>query len=369
MLQKSEITFGTDPELFLVDSKGVVRGSEKVIPAAKSAATGYGKVIRDGVQVEFNADPQSCRELLGQQLRYCFTHLDRLVQLEREKGGDFNISLAQVVTVTPRELTSLSPESQQFGCAPSYNIYDVSAAVGVDGKTYMKRAAGGHLHLGSLPHTIYYSKAYHGAYSYVSEVDHRRRLVAILDLLVGNTCVMLDRDPGQVERRKHYGRAGEFRLPKHGLEYRTLSNFWLRNYVLMSFVTNLARMGVSILADTLASPWGEVKVDLEKALLEKVDFAAVQKAIDTNDAKLALKNFRHVEDFIFKHVREQGQNWPLNRGTVKAFKKFASEVQEKGLEAMFPEDPIKHWKTLTPIGTSVGWEAYIKRYKRAQSQP
>ena len=71
--------------------------------------------------------------------------------------------------------------------------------------------------------------------------------VKILDIVVGNTCVIMDRAPSQVERRKVYGRAGEYRLPAHGIEYRTLSNFWLRSYQLTHLVFSLARFAINIL--------------------------------------------------------------------------------------------------------------------------
>jgi hypothetical protein len=45
-----------------------------------------------------------------------------------------------------------------------------------------------------------------------------------MDLLLAVPSVLLDNDK---QRRKVYGKAGAFRKKEYGLEYRTLSNFWI----------------------------------------------------------------------------------------------------------------------------------------------
>lgn len=45
-----------------------------------------------------------------------------------------------------------------------------------------------------------------------------------MDLHLGVPSLVLDKD---TERRKLYGKAGAFRPKPYGVEYRTLSNFWI----------------------------------------------------------------------------------------------------------------------------------------------
>lgn len=368
LIHSNNISLGTDPELFLENKFGMVMGSERLIPEDGVETYDDNRIIRDGVQVELNVGADMCREFVGRNLKDCFKQLRSLLAEAKEQGKDLTLCFKPVVKVDENELNLLSIKSREFGCARSYNIYRPDAVVGVDASTYLTRSAGGHIHVGNLPSYIFYDKSRRHFWDTTPhpEVDERRRLVPIFDVLVGIPSVMIDREPGQEERRKYYGRAGEYRLPKYGIEYRTLSNFWLRNYKLMSLVMGLTRMGVGVL-DTTLNPEDDKRKDLEKALLEKVDFAKVIRAIDTNDVVLATECFEYVEKFVTDHVRSNAYNRgeiPLIRPRLARFKAFAKEVQENGLESIFPGDPIDNWLEIKPLDGGWGWESFIdRRYK------
>lgn len=365
MLQHYGCIFGSDPEFFFKDPfTGQVVGSEKVLEGCKDGQikTGYGKVVIDGVQAELNPTTSSCRQTAAS---YIAMNLRSVQDRLRELKSPLKVSFDSVVEVSKEELKSLSDRSRIFGCAPSFNIYDMEAKVGADAATYRIRAAGGHIHMGGLPSKIYWDFKIHGKYGgpkvngKTVETDERRRLIPIFDLVVGNTCVLLDRNPLQAERRKYYGRAGEFRLPQHGVEYRTPSNFWLRSYPLMSLVFGLARYGMSVLATTLYHE-GVKGQDLEKDLLEKVDFQKLIKAINTNDFNLAMENFEHLEKFVSIHSSVDN-SLPLNSLYVKAVKQMANDINTHGIEAVFPEDPMEFWTST--FNTSAGWERFASNYK------
>lgn len=355
-LRYVSVTFGTDPEFFL-SSNGEIVGSEKVIPAEGFEKAGYMRLVRDGVQVEMHPSPSHCRQVVAAHIRSGFSLLMQKLEEKNLANKKFEISLAQVVTMKRAELDSLEPASRVLGCAPSLNIYNAAASVGVDGETYPVRAAGGHIHLG-LPPLIYKPAVGRNFASRLStgSVDERARLVPLFDLLVGNTAVLLDRDPLQAERRKVYGRAGEYRLPSHGIEYRTLSNFWLQHYVLQSGMFGLARMAVCILNQTIETSERE---DLEKELLGSVDFPKLVRAINENDVDLAWENFEHVERFVKKFVplpETVGGGYTLNPSNIEAFKTFAKRVQKDGLAAQFERVGIEQWTTSHFI---LGWERYL----------
>jgi len=108
-----------------------------------------------------------------------------------------------------------------------------------------------------------------------------------MDIVAGNTCVLVDRDESNAKRRVIYGRAGEYRIKKYGIEYRVLSNFWLKGYVLWSMATALLRNAVGI-----------YRAGLADELISKFDIKKVRDAINNNDKHLALENFKILAAFI-----------------------------------------------------------------------
>lgn len=314
-----DISFGCDPEGFF-QKGGKIIGAEKVIPA-DGLTTGYGRpVVLDGVQFELNPQPRYSVRDLAQNISGAFG----LLKNHLKSVPEVTCCWKGVIEVEREELDSLSPKSRILGCAPSENVYGHKPFT-IDPKTYPKRSAGGHLHLGVVGTNFF---DYH--------TDERSRLVPLLDIFVGNTCVLLDRDPNAAERRQNYGRAGEHRKPTHGLEYRTLSNFWLKDYSLMSLVFSLAEIAIATLNTTILGQ------DLEQELVDTVkDIKPFVTAIDTNDFDLAWANLEKVRPFLARHLPETG--FQIAPTTINNLIRFAQGVRDGGLEKFFPADPIDHW--------------------------
>lgn len=337
-LTKPYLMYGTDPEGFFMKGGNVI-GSEKVIPEGGLYVpySGHPFVVMDGVQFELNPKQGATPKHLGNNLSAAFTSLKQ--QLSHMDGVE--CCWKGTVEVSRTELNSLSEKSRVLGCQPSKNIYGVRP-IRANADTYRKRSAGGHLHLGltRVANPIFCPASHPN--------DERMRLIPLLDIFVGNLSVLLDRDPQAAERRVNYGRAGEFRLPKHGVEYRTPSNFWLRNYSLLSLVTGLADIAIASLAQTLSGVY-----DYEQELVDMVNIERVIKAIDTNNSDLALKNFDDLRPFFERHVH---RDFPVVAGTLKKFVEFAHVVQVKGLESVFPDDPLTHW----PTGVQVEFDELLR---------
>jgi hypothetical protein len=327
-VQAFTVTFGCDPEFFF-EKKGQIIGSEKVINLEKglpvkldarkngscTSNTNASKFIVDGVQAELNPKPDTCRARLGNEISSCFRTLYETIKSDPE----LSINFLPTVKITKEELMSLNEKSRVFGCSPSKNSDKKSQNVVAlkDPTKYKYRSAGGHIHLGT------------DSYSNVKCVmKEPARLVQIMDIIVGNTCVLIDRDPGNIERRKVYGRAGEYRTPPHGVEYRTLSNFWLRAYPLMSFVMSLSRVCVNIMASSIPGR------DFERELLSMVDMNKIRKAINTNDFNLAWSNFQSIKPFLARTMMENGDNFPLTINNLAQFEFFVSKgfLKEECLE-------------------------------------
>lgn len=337
-MRQYSIVMGCDPEFFFTKD-GKIIGAEEVLPkdGMNVASHNASKIIIDGVQAELNPAPSSCRQLLGAEISKCFMALK--TDLDK-KGVSTNFS--QTVEVAKDEFDKLSDKSKRFGCSPSKNVHKKksSAKITVDPMKYRKRSAGGHLHLGKAGGTMNKNSD--------AVLDDPKRLVPILDIIVGNTCVLLDRDEGNIERRKTYGRAGEHRTPEHGIEYRTLSNFWLRDYALMSFVFGLARFAVSVCAENLDSKF-------KKAIKIK----DIEKAINENDFDLAYKNFLKIQPIIEEITQERGvdgYSFPLTKSNIPRF----NHVVKRGLDYWFKNDPIQSWLSIGgDWSEGIGWERFL----------
>ena len=158
---------------------------------------------------------------------------------------------------------------------------------------------------------------------------------------------MIDRNPLQKERRKLYGMAGEYRLPAHGIEYRTLSNFWLRSPVLADFVAQMAGMCVGILHTSLMNG-GQ---DLESDLMGRVSIPNLVLAIQYNDVGMAMGVWKGIRQFIMDHFPADG---PICASTMPKFDKFL----EKDVMEWFPNDPMVEWgKYVKPVPV---WRPFLE---------
>lgn len=369
------LSLGMDPELFIAKD-GQIVGSERVIPEKGIPISLYyskSNVVRDGVQVELQPQPSTCRESLATNLKVAFMNLQNILH----DTGVVPV-FDTVVEVGEQEMSGLSEKSRILGCTPSRNSHDREAKI-VIAKGYKKRSAGGHIHMG-LDQSV----------SKIMPV--REKIVPLLDILVGNTSVLLDRDPHAAERRQVYGRAGEYRLPKHGLEYRTLSNYWLRSYPLTSMVLGLCRMACSaihtdLMAGQVVQDYGRYELvrrdhknvvtfynvtipadqNLERHLLSLIEIPNIIKAINHNDKDLAWENYLRIKPWIQEHATSDDGDYayPLHNRNLEDFEHFVS----KPITEWFPDDPMTHWLKLQIAST--GWEKFllnVVRPDRFQSQ-
>lgn len=349
------LAHGCDPELFVSRTAGLIRkrkaivGSEIVIPPEGIKVGGWGEIVRDGVQIELHPKPSTCRESLSYYIQQCFITLNDQVNIAAGRlKQPLIIDFTPVVSLSRGDLAKLTPESQRLGCIPSKNIYG-KEHIEKDGTKYLTRSAAGHLHFGST--------------SLINGKLDPIGLVKACDVLIGNTMVMLDRDPNAALRRKVYGRAGEYRTPTHGLEYRTLSNFWLHSYQLMSFVFAMARMAFSVVgakyppskSDYYANPM----LDAEEQLMKNVDLRKIEQAINTNDYELARSNY---ENMVKPFLAQITTNYGIGANQLGQFDFFLDQIRRADLEGhpqplsiWFPADPLKAWMNKGPIG----WENFL----------
>ena len=235
----SGISIGTDPEFLIVKGSG----EQETLASAIKVLKGHGKsnklpisgdqaVFYDNVLLEFNVNPAHTLAELKVNLKECFD----FVWHELSKKG--HRIKAQASATFPQDQCD-DEEAFVFGCEPEFCIYNMSPEGAIlpssppslpKGNTF--RSCGGHIHLGHPIATI--------------ERGNPPMVVKLMDAFIGSTALLIDHDPTSVDRRKLYGGAGTHRIASYGLEYRTLSNFWLQSPPLVEIIYKLTRMVVQI---------------------------------------------------------------------------------------------------------------------------
>lgn len=366
---------GADPELFL-NLGGRIIGSEKVIPKTGIAAGGgEGKIVRDGVQVELQPVAFTCRQSGRSYFHGLLANLHNHLQYNLPKFKvKPTLDFSRTIELTEEEFDSLSEESKQLGCMPSLNIYEKRP---LEVSNPRIRSAGGHIHL-----------SLHG--NQKGLITPPDQFVKLLDVVVGNTCVLFDQDPGVKVRRETYGRAGEYRLPQHGLEYRVLSNFWLSCYPAMSMVFGLARLAEMI---AWTQEFGKLPVpenpyrkdatgyyakhysaaDLKRMidqwdaqnlhnsfpaadeLLAEVDLKRVIYAINENDPDEARVTFEILKSFVAERVDRYdpgvSHGPSLNAANIEDFD-FLTKV---GFGRFYGQDYLANWNASNSISGFEHW--------------
>lgn len=236
---------GADPEIFVEDEHGVVipafsfLGSKEKpdttpIDGRQSGAGGQ-KMYWDGFQAEFTVYATGC---IAYVLDSIYLGLLGVHQKATKFNAKAKLSSKTVMDIPEPMLLESKDEHVQFGCMPSHNAYGIGGEK-ANGRDVPFRPAGGHIHFGI------------GKLS----MEVNTKIVKALDAILGVACVSLFDRLDDVRRRRLYGLPGEFRLPPHGLEYRTLSNAWMFHPVLNMIVFDLARRIVQVGENNLLKYW------------------------------------------------------------------------------------------------------------------
>lgn len=217
------VKLGADPELFLVDGNGHLKSAIGLIGGTKNAPRKLevegDAVQEDNVAVEFNIPPASSREhfvgSIGRVLAYLANYAG---------NKDLKLSIVPAAIFPDKEL--IDPRALEFGCEPDYNVYTQmeNPRPELPKELQNLRSCGGHIHLSwdiDPTHKVRPWPHFTG-----DGIRTAEQLIKAMDLFVGCPSIQFDND---MMRRKLYGKAGAFRFKPYGVEYRTLSNFWLKD--------------------------------------------------------------------------------------------------------------------------------------------
>ena len=227
-MKYENVQLGADPELFLVTAEGqelrsaIGRiGGNKWNPRPiddKGSA-----VQEDNVAVEFNIPPAKTKKEFVHNIGTMLLYLSNYV---KEQGLILNIVPAAYFP--DKELAH--PAALEFGCDPDFDVWSKRENEKPDlPEEYRNlRSCGGHIH-------VSWDKP---------ERDTQETMIRMMDIFVGCPSIQYD---GDLLRRKLYGKAGAFRFKDYGVEYRTPSNFWLREPSLVEWVYDRTMQGIDYL--------------------------------------------------------------------------------------------------------------------------
>lgn len=213
-------TLGADPEGFLFDHE-----NEKFVPSCgliggdKWNPRRVGNLFamqEDNVMVEYNIPPSEKGVDMAKDIRFITNHIE-----DEVLGMKYEIKHVPSVVFSKDQLND--ERAHIFGCEPDFDVWEErERCINMENTT--TRFAGGHIHFG------------------YSDPDQMQTvaLIKLFDLFVGVPSVLLDDDQS---RRSAYGQAGAFRFKDYGFEYRSLSNFWVKNHE--ELITNLIDQGIN----------------------------------------------------------------------------------------------------------------------------
>jgi len=212
------ILIGCDPEVFVrkgnnfLSAYGLIKGDK-----ANPQKVRNGAVQVDGMALEFNIDPARTED------EFCINVQDVFAQMKL-MVPQYSVEVVPVAHFDPDYMAQQPAEALALGCDPDFNAWkNGTMNIKPDGDRPF-RTASGHVHIGwddgqNLQDPGHLSRC--------------QMVIKQMDLFLGIPSLFYDADK---KRREMYGKAGCFRPKSYGVEYRTLSNAWLKSETLMRWV-------------------------------------------------------------------------------------------------------------------------------------
>ena len=298
----SKFTFGLDPE-FMISNKDKFSSAINYLPkneSNKSITKDGSRFYYDNVLAEIAVKPAASKNQAIENTRKSLSNLAKII-------GDAKFVIQAYAEYPQIELNSI--ESRVVSCNPEWEAYSLTMMLPPDDDVEMidgyyqfkhnRRTAGGHIHLG-----IWDTESENLS----SELDVLH-IVRMMDLFVAIPSLFLDTDLTSKMRRKIYGKAGTHRIPEHGVEYRTLGNFWLSSPELFGLIYDLSAFAVDFVMQGNHKKFWHT----DEKLLEEDDVSlaftcsgydvkCLQNCINLCDLKQAEKFMLFVINYLPAHL-------------------------------------------------------------------
>lgn len=245
-----EILIGTDPELFL-KKDGILQSAYGLVKGSKynPFKVNKGAVQVDGMALEFNTDPAASSDEF-------VTNISEVMRQLKELVPEYEFFIEPTAHFGQQYIEEQPDEAKELGCDPDFSAYTGVENPKPDGSKGFRTGAG-HVHIG-------WGEGFN-----IKDEGHFQSCIAIvkqLDFFLGLPSLLFDEDQ---ERRSMYGEAGAFRPKSYGVEYRTLSNAWLKEEKLQRWVFNNTQDAVNRLLE--GENLYELHGDLAKNIINSGD--------------------------------------------------------------------------------------------------
>jgi hypothetical protein len=253
MKQVPTFYIGCDPEVFLQDAAGAFVsaigkiGGSKVAPRPLEEIGNGFAVQEDNVALEFNIPAAGSEDEFVESI-------EKVTNFLQQEVNGMGLAFSKVSAARFPQIELIHPAAMEFGCDPDYNAWTTKRNPRPKAEDNTLRSCGGHIHVG---------------YPFMTQAQ-RIQFIKFMDLFAGVPSVLMDQGD---ERRKLYGGPGAFRPKTYGVEYRTLSNFWI-------FDRKLIKWAYQCVDKALAA-WDKQHINVD-------DFGKnIQAAIKNNNKDLA----------------------------------------------------------------------------------
>ena len=223
-----DILIGADPELF-VKKDGRFHSAHGLVPGNKKNPflVKNGAVQVDGMALEFNIEPAKEKKEFVYNIESVLSSLREMVPSE------YVFDFSAVAKFDSTHMSNQPREALEIGCEADFDAYTEEQKPPPIIPTTL-RSAGGHIHIGWTEDEDPMESSH-----FLSCCQIARQL----DYFLGIPSIILDKDD---LRKPAYGEAGSFRPKSYGLEYRVLSNFWIKNKEYMEFVFTQTKLAFDV---------------------------------------------------------------------------------------------------------------------------
>lgn len=217
-MKEIALKIGADPEVFVqqggkfVSAHGLVQGTKDEPFKVKRGA-----VQVDGMALEFNIDPAESEKEFKRNIKTVMGILDKMVP-------DHDLHPVPTATFGKEYMATQPEEALELGCDPDFNAWNEGKENPRPNGDADFRTGAGHIHIGWTDGVD------------ITHPEHLEACITVikqLDWSLGMLSTVYDRDE---KRRKLYGDWGAFRPKPYGVEYRVLSNAWLKDPKLVAWV-------------------------------------------------------------------------------------------------------------------------------------
>jgi hypothetical protein len=229
------LLIGCDPEVFVFDTQADrYISAHDLIPGTKAAPypVEAGAVQVDGMALEFNTSPAKTPKEFETNVRTVIEGLRAMIP------AHLRLAAKPTVEFGAEYMATVPEEAKELGCEPDFNAYTNGAPNPRPNAEATFRTGAGHIHIG-------WGKDF--PIDLPEHINVCCLLAKQLDFFLGAAIGLSDADQ---KRRTLYGMRGSFRPKSYGMEYRPLSNAWLRDPNLYSVIPQLVYKAWEVLKES-----------------------------------------------------------------------------------------------------------------------